>query len=328
MKVCIFGAGALGGHLAAQLISQTQADVSLVARGAHLKAIQSQGISLTCGDRQLGGRAFAATDKAEDLPPQDIVFVALKAQTLAPLATAIASLIKPEGCVVFLLNGIPWWWNYGLDNNKTFLPLLDPSGALWKAIDPQRVIGSVVYSPNEVVAPGVIKNSQQNRWIFGEPNGTDSERLNTIIQLVRSTGVQTESSLDIRREIWKKLANNASNNTLCSLTRLDSTGVAGEEGLVHLAISIINETLSVAAQLGWDMSPDVNVQQVATRAKGKPGQRPSTLQDVLAGKSLEIDALIGQTQAFAREMGLATPVIDVCLTLLRGLDVSLRSSSV
>jgi 2-dehydropantoate 2-reductase len=246
---------------------------------------------------------------------------------LPAAAAAIGKLIKPDGCAVFLLNGIPWWFNHTLPGNKGTLTLLDPDGALWRDVRPERVVGSVVYSPNEVVSPGVIVNSNQNRWVFGEPDLSLSNgaRLKTIIDLVKATGIETEVSADIRRELFKKLANNASNNTLCSLTRLDSAGVANDDGLVGVSMGIIGETIAVAGKLGWDMSADVNVKQVAMRSRGKPGAKPSTLQDVLAGKSLEIDGLLGQTQAFARELGIATPVIDVCLPLLRGLDAGIRA---
>ena len=326
MQVCVFGAGALGGHLAARLIAAKNCELSLVTRGAHLAAIRERGITLKAGGQEIGGKAAAATDDPATLPAQDIVFVALKAQTLSVTAAAIGKLIKPEGCAVFLMNGIPWWFNMGLPGNKGTLPLLDPDGALWREVRPERTVGSVISSPNEVVAPGVIATSAQSRWMFGEPDLSSSARLKTIVDLVSATGVDSAAVADIRREIFRKLANNASNNTLCSLTRLDSTGVAKDDALVGLSAGIISETLAVAARLGWDMSSEINVQQVALRSRGKPGMRPSTFQDVLAGKSLEIDGLLGQTQAFAREHGIATPVIDVCLPLLRGLDASLRAS--
>jgi 2-dehydropantoate 2-reductase len=185
-------------------------------------------------------------------------------------------------------------------------------------------VGTVVYSPNEIVAPGVIVNSHQNRWVIGEPDNTASARLKTIVDLISATGIDTKASPDIRAELFRKLANNASNNTLCALTRLDSAGIAADDGIVKLSMGIIGETLAVAAQLGFDMRKEINVEQIALRSRGKPGAKPSTLQDVLAGKSLEIDALLGQTQAFAREFGIATPVIDVCVPLLRGLDTSLK----
>jgi 2-dehydropantoate 2-reductase len=325
MKVCVFGAGALGGHLAAQLIAANHAEISLVARGAHLAAIRERGITLKTGGREIGGKAAAATDNPATLPQQDIVFVALKAQTLPAAAAAIGKLVKRDGCAVFLMNGIPWWWNYGLPGANATLPLLDPDGALWREVRPERVVGSVVHSPNEVVAPGVVVNVNQNRWMFGEPDQSSSARLKTVADLVRATGIDTTVSPDIRQEIIRKLANNASNNTLCSLTRLDSAGVANDDALAGLSAGIITETLAVAAKLGWDMRKEVNAAQVATRARGKTGMRPSTFQDVLAGKSLEIDGLLGQTQAFAREHGIATPVIDVCLPLMRGLDASLRT---
>ncbi len=324
MNVCIFGAGAVGGHLAAQLIAARQSHVSLITRGAQLAAIRERGIELRIGGKTVSGRPMAATDNPSTLPPQDIVFVALKAHTLPAAAEAIGKLAKPDGCVVFLMNGIPWWFNHALPGNKGTLPLLDPGAALWNHVRPQRVIGSVVYSPNEVVAPGVIQHSNQNRWVFGEPDGSSSARLAQINDLVRASGIETAVLDDIRREIFRKLANNASNNTLCSLTRLDSAGVSGDDAIVGLAMDIIRETLAVAAKLGWDLTTEVNPQQVATRARGKPGMKPSTFQDVLAGKALEIDGLLGQTQAFGRELGVPTPVINVCVTLLRGLDASLR----
>ena len=325
MKVCIFGAGALGGHLAAQLIASKQAEISLVNCGAHLAAIRERGVTLKIGGRELGGKAAAATDNPATLPPQDIVFVALKAQTLPAAAQAIGKLIKPDGCAVFLLNGIPWWFNYGLPGNKGTLPLLDADGALWREVRPERVVGTVVYSPNEIVAPGVIVNSNQNRWVIGEPDLSSSARLKTIVDLISATGIDTKASPDIRAELFRKLANNASNNTLCSLTRLDTAGIANDDGVAGLSMGIIGETLAVASKLGWNLLKDIDVKQVALRSRGKPGAKPSTLQDVLAGTSLEIDGLLGQTQAFAREFGVATPVIDVCLPLLRGLDAGIRA---
>lgn len=323
MKVCIFGAGALGGHLAAQLIAAKQSEVSVVGRGANLAAIRERGITLKIGGRELGGKPAAATDDPTVLPPQDLVFVSLKAHTLPPAAEAIGKLVKPDGVVVFLLNGIPWWLYHGLPGGKGTLPLLDPGARLWTHVRPERVIGSVVYSPNEMITPGVIQHTNANKWVFGEPDLSQSARLNTVCELVRGTGIETEASADIRRELFRKLANNASNNTLCSLTRLDSAGIANDDALAKLSMAIISESLAVAAKVGIDIIGEIDVAKVALRTRGKPGARPSTLQDVLAGKSLEIDALLGQTQVFGREFGVATPVIDVCIALLRGLDQSL-----
>ncbi len=324
MKVCIFGAGTLGGHLAARFISANNADLSLVARGAQLAAIRENGVRLTSGGQQYGGKAAVATDDPASLPQQDIVFVALKGQMLPAAAQAIGRLLKPDGCAVFLLNGIPWWFNHALPGRHGTLPLLDPDGALWREVRPERVIGGVAYSPNTLVAPGVIVHTGQNRWVFGEPDNTTSARLKTVADLVGGAGIESVASSDIRREIFRKMSGNASNNSLGALTRLDTAAIAEDEGLAQLAAGIISETLAVAARLGCDMSGEIKPAEVARRSRGKPGQKPSTVQDAIAGKSLEIDGLIGQTQAYARELGVATPVIDVCYTLLRGLDASFR----
>jgi 2-dehydropantoate 2-reductase len=324
MKVCIFGAGTLGGHLAARFITAKNTDLSLVGRGAQLAAIREHGIKLTTGGRDYGGKAAVATDDPATLPPQDIVFVALKGQMLPAAAQAIGKLVKPDGCAVFLLNGIPWWFNHALPGKQGTLPLLDPDGALWREVRPERVIGAVAYSPNTLTAPGVIVHAGHNRWLFGEPDNSSSARLKTVVDLVAGTGIESAASTDIRREIFRKMSANASNNSLGALTRLDTAAIAEDEGLAALATGIISETLAVAAKLGCDMSNEIKPAEVARRSRGKPGQKPSTVQDVLAGKSLEIDGLIGQTQAFARELGVATPVIDVCYALLRGLDASFR----
>lgn len=327
MKVCIFGAGTLGGHLAARFISANNADVSLVGRGAQLAAIRSNGVSLTTGGRTYGGKAAVATDDPASLPPQDIVFVALKGQMLPAAAQAIGRLLKPDGCAVFVLNGIPWWFNHAHAGaqGKGTLPLLDPDGALWREVRPERVIGGVAYSPNTLVAPAVITHAGLNRWLFGEPDNTASARLKAVVDLVGGTGIESVASTDIRRDIFRKMSANSSNNSLGALTRLDTTAIAEDEALAELATGIISETLAVAARLGCDLSNEINPAEVARRSRGKPGQKPSTVQDAIAGKSLEIDGLIGQTRAFGRELGIPTPVIDVCYALLRGLDASFRT---
>lgn len=325
MKVCIFGAGALGGNLAAHLIAAKQCEVSLVGRGPQLAALRERGVKLTTNGKDIGGKAHAATDNPTTLPQQDIVFTGLKAHMLPAAAEAIGKLVKPDGTVVVLLNGIPWWFNYGLPGNKGTLPLLDPDGGLWKHIRPERVIGSVSYSPNEIIEPGVIQHTGQNRWVFGEPDGSSSARLAQVAKLTADSGIETVATNDIRSELIRKAVGNVPNNTLCSLTRLDTVTIASDERLVKLAVGMINETLAVAAKLGVDLTRELNAEQIATRARnGRPGMRPSMGQDALAGKSLEVDGLLGQTQAFGRELGVPTPVIDVCYALMRGLDLSFR----
>lgn len=327
MKVCVFGAGALGGHLAAHLIAAKSCEVSLVGRGPMLAGIRERGLTLQTGGKEIGGRPAAATDDASSLPQQDIVFTGLKAHMLPAAAEAIGKLVKPDGAVVVLLNGIPWWFNYGMGGERGkqgTLPLLDPDGSVWKHIRPERVIGSVAYSPNAIIAPGVIKHSLQNRWVFGEPDNSSSTRLAQVAKLVSDSGIETKATNNIRAELFRKAIGNAPNNTLCALTRLDTAQIASDDGIVKLAVGIINETVAVAAKLGFDLSKEINAEDIATRSRGRPGMRPSTAQDAMAGKTLEVDGLLGQTQIFGRELGVPTPVIDVCYALMRGLNTSFR----
>ena len=328
MKVCVFGAGALGGHLAAHLIAANQCEVSLVGRGPMLAGIRERGLTLQTGGKEIGGRPAAATDNPASLPPQDIVFTGLKAHMLPAAAEAIGKLVKPDGTVVVLLNGIPWWFNYGMGGERGkqgTLPLLDPDGGVWKHIRPERVIGSIAYSPNTIIAPGVIKHSLQNRWVFGEPDNSSSARLAQVAKLVGDSGIETKATNDIRSELFRKAIGNAPNNTLCALTRLDTAQIASDDSIVKLAIGIINETVAVAAKLGFDLRKEINAAEMATRSRGRPGMRPSTAQDAMAGKSLEVDGLLGQTQVFGRELGVPTPVIDVCYALMRGLNTASRA---
>src|SRR5687768_8134474 len=155
MQVCVLGAGAIGGHIAARLAAAGHAEVSVVARGAQLEAIRKNGVTLKSGKEEINGRPAAVTDDASSLPKHDAVFVTVKAHTLPALAATVEKLLKPEGVAVFPLNGLPWWWNHGRGGGKGALPLLDPEGELWNRLR-ERTLGCVIYSPNEVVSPGVI----------------------------------------------------------------------------------------------------------------------------------------------------------------------------
>ncbi len=323
MKVCVFGAGAVGGHLATRLVAAQADEISLVARGAMLKAIRECGLTLRSGGQEITARPRTVTDDPATLPPQDVVLVTLKAHSLSAAAPAIARLLAPQGCAVFLLNGIPWWWRHRLDGAAATLPLLDPNGALWSEVKPERVLGCVVHSPNEMVAPGVIVHTGPNHLILGEPDGSSSPRLESVVAMLGRAGMDARISRDLRRDVLEKLINNASGNTLAALSRTDLAGLGSDPGLCALSINVMREALAVGAALGWDLREKVDVEALARR--GKPGQRPSMLQDVLQGRPIEVEALLGQVHAFARETGVPAPTIEVILPLLRGLDRSLRA---
>jgi 2-dehydropantoate 2-reductase len=323
MNVCIFGAGAVGGHLAVQLLSADPRSVSIVARGAMLAAIRERGLTLRKGGKDTHVKPPVVTDDPSILPPQDLVLVTLKAYGLADAATAIARLMAPQGSAIFLLNGIPWWWRHGLPGAAGTLPLLDPAGALWREVRPERTLGCVVHSPNQLADPGVIVHSGLDYLILGEPDGSTSARLEGAVSFLRARGVDARASSDLRSDILQKLVNNTSGNPIAALARADLGLQASDPALCALSIALMSETLAVAAALGWDLHGKLDLEALARR--GKPGEMPSMGQDALLGRPLEVEAVLGQVQAFAREKSVRVPSIDVVLALLRGLDRAIRS---
>jgi len=331
LKVCIFGAGAVGGYLAARIGHANIAQLSVIARGAQKEAMIRNGIRLDTPDESITVRPSVVTDRPEELPEQDLVFVTLKVMSQSGAAQALRRLTGEQGCAVFAANGIPWWWKHGSEHAE-HLPLLDPEGALWKGLGPERALGCIVYSANEVVEPGVIRHLGNNRWVVGEPDGTSSARLQKVVQLLQASGVNGEASTDIHAEIWAKLLRNASLNSLCSLTRLPVDGLAEDPALLAQADTLIDEIIAVAASQGCDISAQRAAACEQLRRGGAEGSappvkgfRPSMLQDVLAGRPLEVEAIVGQVQALAREAGVPCPAIDTVLPLLRGLNRSLMN---
>ncbi|QJW85720.1 2-dehydropantoate 2-reductase [Ramlibacter terrae] len=295
--------------------------------------MQSSGLSLLSAEGEFVVRPAHATDDPGTLPPQDTVFVTLKARAQPAAARAIASLLAPGGVAVFANNGIPWWWNHRGDGDAApvgKLPLLDPEGALWSHVGPRRAIGCVVYSANEVVRPGVVRHAANNQWLLGEPDGRLSPRLQEIVAVLRAAQVRAEAVTDLRARIWAKLLRNAPLNSLCALTRLPVDQLALEPGLQGLLEQVIDEIAAIAAADGVDLSDRATAAKAAPRlgaavdGSAAPSIRPSMLQDALQGRAMEVEAILGQVQQFARERGVATPVLDLLVPLVRGLDRAAR----
>ena len=324
MKICVYGAGAIGGHMAARLIARGNADISVVARGAHLDAIRSDGLWLESGGKRLGGRPVAATDDPGTLPRQDIVFVTLKANATPQAAGALDRLAGPEGTVVFYANGIPWWWRASTPTPGP-LPLVDPGAALWNAVGPDRVLGGVVYSGNELLRPGVVNHRGSNNWPVGEPSGAITDRVRTVAGLLSEAGMAATAIPDIRHEVLRKLARNICGNPISALTRLPGWTNHGETGIVAVAKAILVEMLAVCAGMGFDLRAEIDPDELV-KPEGRVSGRSSMLQDVELGRPVEAEAILGQMQAFGGEQGIATPTIDTVVALLRCLDLSIREA--
>jgi 2-dehydropantoate 2-reductase len=320
MKIVVFGAGAVGGHVAARLGAGAAAsgiEVAAVARGAQLAAIAARGLTLWIGDRRYDAR-IRATDRPATLGVQDVVFVALKSSTLADAAPSIAALLGPDTSVVFAMNGIPWWYLYRCPENglpRPDLSRLDPGGSLARTVGLERVIGCMINSANAVVEPGVIRNSPGtlNRFTLGEPDGSTSRRVKAISAAFERAGIEAPVSTAIRNEIWEKLLRNLSTSPICAMTGEPIGVISRHPELFDLAKGLMSEGLTAARAHGVD--PGITVERVYTRAPTTP-HKSSMLQDFEAGRPPEIDGILTSVQEFARAAGIATPRVDAVTALV------------
>ena len=313
MKICIFGAGAIGGHLAARLQTAGN-EVSVVARGEHLAAIQKDGLTLELPDRVLSARVQAAEDPSE-LGPQDAVIVAVKAPALPEVAARIRPLLGPDTPVVFAMNGIPWWYFYahGGPFEGRRLPLLDPGDALWQAIGPQRVLGGVLYSSNTVSRPGVIRCvSGRMGIVVGEPSGEKTARVVALAELINASGAKAEVSARIRDDIWTKLLANMSANPLTFLGQATLGAVFAEPACVATVRTIASEAAAIARALGCEVALDVD-----KAFAGASAHKPSIVQDLERGRALEIDAMFTVPAEFGKMLDVKTPMLDLMVTLMK-----------
>ena len=316
MKICIYGAGAIGGHVAVRL-ARAGHDVSVVARGAHLAAIQANGLTLELAGERLTAKV-AASDDADDLGPQDLVIVTVKAIDPAGLAEGLAPLLGAGTPVVFAQNGIPWWYGHGKDAAALpDLSRLDPRGALARNVGAARAIGCVIYSPNTVTAPGVIRtpSTTMHRFILGEPNGTVSARVKAIAAAIAPSGFGAEVVADIRPALWAKLLRNTTNGPICTVLGQPIAAIGRDADLCALAKAMAREVVAVAAAYGVPL--DVDVEKEFAPAKYTLPHKPSILQDLEAGKPMEIDAIYTIVQDFARHRAVPTPHFDTLVALVR-----------
>ncbi len=315
MKIAIFGAGAIGGFLGVKLV-QAGADVTLIARGPHLDAMRNNGITLISEGKRVTVRAHCVSE-SEAIPTQDYVFVTLKAHSLPSAAPRIARLLGASTALVMALNGIPYWYFYGLDcqwRNQT-LNSVDPGGLVWRVLPPARVIGCVVYPAAEVIEPGVISHTHGNRFSLGEPDGSKSERVQQLAGQLIAAGLRAPVRLQLRDELWLKLWGNLCLNPLSVLTGSNLDRLAGEPDLRDICVTMMREAQVVAESLGVKFSVDLERRLGGALEVGE--HKTSMLQDFERGRPMEIDALLGSVVELGDLTGWEMPMCRAILALIR-----------
>ena len=316
MKFCIYGAGAIGGYLAVELALSGQ-EVCIIARGAHLEAIQKRGLTLKIHGEQKVARLAADSDPRA-FGRQDVVICTLKAHQAFESAAAFAPLLGPDTCVVTAMNGIPWWYFYksgGLFEGR-HLKSVDPDGRQWNLIGPQRAIGCVVEPACEVITPGVIVHHQFNRFIIGEPDGSRSARVQGLSDALTAASFDAPVRDNIRWNIWLKLWGNVCFNPISALTGATLGRMTGDPELRALCKTMMQETQAVNEALDVHIPADMMDRRLVG-AGAAADHKMSMLQDLERGRSLEIDALVGAVQELGRLASVRTPVIDAVLALIK-----------
>ncbi|MBI3453332.1 MAG: 2-dehydropantoate 2-reductase [Rhodospirillales bacterium] len=315
MRICIFGAGAVGGYLGVKLAS-AGADVTFVARGPHLAAMRAGGVTLLSEGRRIVHPA-RCTDDPDEAGKQDVVIVTLKAPALPAAAAQIERLLGPETAIVTAMNGVPWWYFYRFPGPlaDTQLASVDPAGALWKKLHPRRAIGCVVYLAGHIAEPGVIVHTHGNRFLLGEPDGAASPRSRALADLIARAGLDAPLGTKIRDDIWLKLWGNLSFNPISALTGATLRRLAIDPNSRAVARAMMVEARIVAERLGVAFPIDVDGRIAMAADVGE--HKTSMLQDLETGRPMEIDALLGVVVEMARLVDVATPACDLVLALVR-----------
>ena len=315
MKVCVYGAGAIGGYVGAQL-ALAGVDVSLVARGPHLKAMRENGLKLRIGGEEKVAQV-TCTDDPSELGPQDYVFVSLKAHSIPGVVDAMMPLLSNDTSIVTAVNGVPYWYFYrhGGDLEGTSLEAIDPGARQWNALRPERAIGCIVYPATEVVEPGVIQHVYGDKFPIGEPSGETTERVQAFSDMMGSAGLRAPVMSNIRDEMWLKLWGNLSFNPISALTHATLDVITETPGTRAVAKAMMLEGQAIAERLGVKFRVDVERRINGAGAVG--AHKTSMLQDLERNRAMEIDPLVTVVQELGRLTGIPTPTIDVVLALVQ-----------
>jgi 2-dehydropantoate 2-reductase len=316
MKICIFGAGAIGGLMAAKLAAKGEAEVTVIARGPHLAAMQQHGLRLRSeGTESVTHPRCVAS--AEEAGPQDYVVVTLKAHSLPSAAKQMQPLLGPDTAIVSAVNGIPWWYFYKLPgaHEDHRVTSVDPDGSVWDLLHPSRAIGCIVYPAAEVPEPGVIDHTYGDRFTLGEPDGSRSPRAEALSKALMAAGFKAPVRPRIRDEMWIKLWGNLAFNPLSALTGATLDIITGEPELRAVCRQMMLEAQAVAEQLGVKFAIDVDKRIAGGAEVG--AHKTSMLQDLERGRPMEIDALLGSVVELAELVELPVPTCRTVLALVR-----------
>lgn len=314
MRVCVYGAGAIGGYLAGKL-ARSGVAVSVVARGAHLAAIRQHGVRI----REKDGEFQAPVDASDDpsaLDPVDYVIVALKAHQIASAVDGIRSLCGADGAVVTAANGVPWWYTYGLSGpyESRRIQSVDPGGVIWDRIGPERAIGCVVWPAAEIAEPGVIQHIASERFDLGEPQGDRSERVVRLSQTMIAAGLKAPVRPRLRDDIWTKLWGNCCFNPVSALTGATLEQITGDPQLRALCRRVMAEAEAIGEAMGARFLLDIDKRIDAAGSTG--AHKTSMLQDLELGRPLEIDALVTAVIELGDMAGIACPNLQAIHALI------------
>lgn len=315
MKIAIYGAGAIGGYVGALLAKNTDVDVSLIARGPHLAAIQANGLTLEIDGERITTQP-TSTDNPQELGVQDYVIVALKAHSAVHVVDAMQPLIGPDTAVVTMMNGVPWWYFYKHDGpwENRIIDTVDPEGKQWHGIGPERAIGCVVYPACEITEPGVIQHTYGDRFTLGEPSNEKTQRVTALADEFVKAGLKAPIK-NIRDDIWLKLWGNLCFNPLTALTHATLDVVATDPGTREVAKNMMLEAQSIGEKLGATFR--VSVDKRINGAANVGAHTTSMLQDLQLGRPMEVDALVTAVQELGRIVDVPTPTIDTVLPIVQ-----------
>ena len=316
MKICIYGAGAIGGYLAVDLALAGQ-DVTVIARNKNLEAIRANGMKLLIDGGERVATNISVTDDPAEAGPQDYVFMATKSHQAIGLVDVMQPLLGPETAVITAQNGVPWWYFYKLEGHDQtrVLESVDPGGVQWQGIGPERAIGCVVFPATELVEPGVIKHTSGDKFTLGEPDGTLSERVTKLSEALIEAGFQAPIRNNIRDDIWKKLWGNLCFNPVSALTHATLDIVTTDPGTRAVCRGMMVEAQEIGEKLGVEFRIDIEDRIDGAAKVG--AHKTSMLQDLEGGRAMEIDALVTAVQELGGEAGVKTPYIDTVLALIQ-----------